>query len=183
MACSDEMNLFTEEEIAEEVDYLSDTFWNEGLDDGQLAFMTQHAPDTLAEWQTNYAARHRPPTRQEIVQKMNADVCTCGCEANHFQIGLRNILGQAICLPRDTEYAAHFNLEKRSRLFWYHRMDRHTSYGGRSRAGAIAIEADYPQEVNEDIPWQRRCGEIAAVRWLSESDRQTADEWFPMLDS
>jgi hypothetical protein len=183
MDSSDEMELLTAEEIAEEVDYLSDTFWNEGLDDGQLAFMTQHAPETLIEWQTDYAARHRPPTRQEIVQKMNSPAYPDDGWESTFQVGLRHILGHAICLPRDTDYAAHFNLEKRSRLFWYNRMDRHTCYGGQSRASALAIEADYPQEVNEDIPWGRRSGEIAAVRWLSNSDRQAADEWFPMLDS
>ena len=69
-----------------------------------------------------------------------------------------------------------------SRLFWYFRADRHANPV--SRPAALAIEAEYPKTDGYNTKtWGQRSGEIAAVRWLADEDRQCADDFFPMLDS
>ena len=103
------------------------------------------------------------------------------CVTAGFAIGLRRILGEAITLPRNTDYGSHFNLDKMSKLYWYHRTDRHTD--PRSRPAALRIEEQYPTEPAAGANLFERRGEIAATRWLSDEDRQSADNFFPYLDS
>ena len=175
----------TPEEISEEVSSLCDAFWNQQLTEEDRTWLEENSPGTLDAWQVEWDAVHRPPTRMEIIQKMNCRLDFGGHEARcvtaGFAIGLRRILGEAITLPRDTDYAEHFNLDKMSSLYWYHRTDRHTH--PRSRPAALRIEEQYPVETSAGANWFERRGEIAATRWLSDEDRQCADDFFPMLDS
>ena len=179
----------TAEEIQEEVEDLRDAYWNNRCGDPDISFgaseiewLNAHSPGTLQTWEAEWDANHRNPTRQEIVQKMNYRMRGQAQWARDFDIGLRQILATAVTLPTGTDYGEHFNLDKRLELFWYFRADRNAN--PLSRPSAQRIEEQYPEETREqDRPWGQRSGEIAAVRWLSNEDRQCAEEWFPELDS
>ena len=47
---------------------------------------------------------------------------------------------------------------------------------------AIKTEQGITYE-SDDFRWGKISGEIAAIRWLMNDDRDTADEWFPDGDS
>ena len=181
-------NEFTAEEIAEEVSGLYDSFWNNRSGNPDIPFGTSeiewlntHAPGTLQTWETEWDERHRKPTRQEIIQKMNHRMEGTGQWVTDFDNGLRQTLATAITLPEDTDYEVYFNLYKMFDLFWYFRADRNAN--PLSRPSAQRIEEQYPEETQQDRSWGERSGEIAAVRWLANEDRQNAEEWFPELDS
>jgi len=174
----DEMNEFRDEYFNTDGD----------LSEESRRTLEEH-PTQRNELQAEWDHAHRFISRQDIIQKMNYRHSDDGCGfpaddfGRGFDIGLRNILGQALALPRtttDDEYATHFNLEKRSTLFWYFRAQRSKSLRDR-------IEAQYPDETSHkfdtDEQWAIRSGEIATVRWLSESNRDAAEAVFPCLDS
>ena len=179
----------TAEEIQEEVAGLCDDFWNNRSGDpdihfgtSEIAWLRKYSPGTYETWQAAWDARHRKPTRSEIVQKMNYHMGLGGDDyADPFNDGLRQILAEAITLPRDTDYAAHFEQKKLERLRWYFRLNRHDNPV--SRPSALDIEALFPEETQQDVPWGVRSGQVAAVRWLTDEDRQCAEDFFPMLDS
>ena len=99
-----------------------------------------------------------------------------------FNIGLKDTLSEALALDH-IDYETHFEYEKKDKLFWYFRSDRRGTPG---ETVAIRIEQMYPDEVAagvDDKRWGIRSGEIAAIKWLMEEDRECADDWFPFLDS
>ena len=98
-----------------------------------------------------------------------------------FNDAIRQTLAAALTLPRETDYAEHFNFSKKFDLFWYFRADRQATPA--SRPCALRIMFAYPEDINIDVPWGFRSGEIAAIRWLMDEDRQCAEDFFPDLDS
>ena len=160
---------------------LCDAFWNDCLEDEDRAWLEENAPGTLETWQAEWDARHRKPTREEIILKMNFRMVGQGEWVTQFNDALRQTLAAALTLPRETDYAEHFNYSKKFDLFWYFRADRQANPV--SRPSALRIEADYPEDVEIDVPWGFRSGEIATIRWLMDDDRQCAEDFFPDLDS
>jgi hypothetical protein len=130
--------------------------------------------------------QHRNVSRTDIVQKMNYREGPAGYwYADNFNIGLREVLGQALTLPRTTtgpEYRTHFDEEKLFSL-------RHYFRGHGTPESRARIEAAYPEECSRevtdneaDIRWGELAGKHAAVRWLAGENRQCAEDWFPFLD-
>ena len=136
------------------------------LSDGQLmeetiSWIEANHPDLIAEWK----ARYRPPTRQEIVQKMNfrADF---GDEdfRRGMNAGVRGLLGEAITLPRDTDYALYFE-------------------AGPDLINFTRVRApDLPQGPEIQKWWGTQSGRAVAIRWLVEVDRKLADRLFPDVE-
>ena len=126
------------------------------------------------------------PTRAEIVQKMNfrlGEGDSADCFSLNFDIGLREVLSKALTLPQDTNYASHFAADE-IRLY-----DLRCYFRGYGTARQRERKEDmYPECLREvtdeeaDIRWGQLAGEHAAVRWLQDTDRKTAEEWFPFID-
>jgi hypothetical protein len=176
-------------DVLEELEAFQEEFFNNNgeIYDADLAIKF---PEVVADLQRDWIYMHRLVSRQDIISKMNYRMSADEAApwfAPNFQTGLRNILSQAITMPRSTtgaQYAARFELEKKSRLFWYFRAPRNED-------AMNEIEAAFPEEdfelpdsdAESDRRWALRSGEIAAVRWLAEEDRSAAEDFFPMLDS
>ena len=122
-----------------------------------------------------------PPTRQEIIEKMNYRMTPPDWYATAFAVGLRCVLGKALTLPRDTDYDQHFN---ESKVFDLRRYFR--GYG--SEEERIRKEALYPECLREvtddeaDARWGQLAGKHAAIRWLTDEDREAAEDFFPFTD-
>ena len=141
-----------------------------------------------------YVGDFRAPTRQEIVQKMNYRMAGEGDYYRGFHDGLRETLAVALTIP-SFEYATHFNEKRLFDMRWYLRMDRRANAMNKApevRATILAacdqIEADFPEvlnylDVDADRRWGNLAGQHAAVRWLQEEDRNTANDFFPCTDT
>jgi len=106
-----------------------------------------------------------------------------GVFADNFSIGLREILAQAITLPRTTtgeEYKEHFDEERFLEMRRYYRgYDNHR---------AEEREEKYPELLDDlsddemNARWGQLSGKHAGVRWLAKEDRSAAEDFFPSLD-
>ena len=143
------------------------------LNEDDLAWIQANRPTLLAEWEAEwkaeFARNNRPPTRQEIIQKMNfrahgySDEGSADFERG-MNAGVRAILAEAITLPRDTDYAAHFHAGPA--LWNYTHVPR----------------SALPAGPELDEWWGLQNGRVAALRWLVEDNREGADRYFPNLD-
>jgi hypothetical protein len=141
-------------------------------------------PEVVDNLRAVWAHRHRLVSRQDIIQKMNYRQLPAGERyANNFNIGLRDVLAEALTLPRTTtgqQYKEHFNFEK----LWDMRRYMH----GYDEDKAEEREQMYPELLDDltdderDARWGQLSGKFATVRWLFEEDRRTAEQWFPFLD-
>ena len=168
-------------DLQQKVAELCDAFWNDCLEEEDREWLRENVSGTLETWQAEYAERHRKPTREEIILKMNYRFSGTGDWVTQFNDALRQTLAAALTLPRETDYAEHFNYSKKFDLFWYFRADRLANPF--SRPSALLIELRLPDDIEIDVPWGFRSGEIAAILWLMDEDRQDAEDFFPMLDS
>lgn len=105
-------------------------------------------------------AKFRPPTRQEIVQKMNYRHINYKGVATVFNCALRETLSEALTIPRDTSYAEHFNLVELTE-----RCRTCDNFFG------------------DNLQWPVLHGKLAAVRWLAEINREFADAEFPDMNT
>ena len=125
------------------------------------------------------------PDRQLVdglpVRRLSVFEIPPGDQLTQFNDALRQTLAAALTLPRETDYAEHFNYSKKFDLFWYFRVDRLANPF--SRPSALLIELRFPDDIEIDVPWGFRSGEIATIRWLMDEDRKCAEDFFPMLDS
>ena len=141
-----------------------DAFANGDLVERDRVYLRTHYPGTLERWQEEFARTHRPPTREEIIQKMNYRAS--GWDDVDFErgmeVGVRRILAEALTRPRDEDYFAYFCDGDPTNITDHHRPN-------------------LPQGPALQEWWGKRSGEAAAIRWLVEQDREAADEWFPML--
>ena len=98
-------DLACEEEFVES---LHEEWYNseKSLDADDLAWIQANRPNLLVEWEAEWVRDNRPPTRQEIVQKMNFHADGFGDDdfERGMDAGIREMLGEALTLPRDTDY-------------------------------------------------------------------------------
>ena len=138
------------------------------VNEDDLAWIQANRPTLLAEWEAEFARDNRPPTRQEIVQKMNfrAHGYSDGGSADFergMNAGVRAILAEAITMPRDTDYQEHFNA------------------GPALRNYTNVPRSALPAGPDVDEWWGVQSGRVAALRWLVELNREFADRCFPNL--
>ena len=132
-------------------------------------------------------------TRALIIAKMNYTFDSDGGFGRGFNAGLREILGMALTKDLTTDWYAFFDEKRVYDYRWYFRCDRreaaaHYAQDIRERilANVDRIETAYPEILEVELShryWGKLSGMHAAIRWLGESDRQCAEEWFPCLDT
>ena len=147
-----------------------------------------------SEEEIEYIGDVRPPTRQEIITKMNYRLESTDDYSHGFHDGLRETLSEALTIP-SADYGTHFNEERLYKMRWFLRCDRRAlayTYPPETRdsvlASCTAIEERFPEVLtylDQDPPrrWGKLGGEHAAVRWLQEPDRNFAEDTFPCLDT
>ena len=137
----------------------------------------------------------RNPTRLEMLEKMNHKECSpsLGVEyTKNFTVGLQGVLNQAFALPRDIDYSQHFSTsayEKKIRMYFKGEGDSE-SPEERLRMRVIDemnIAEDHPEiealcEEKFESTLGYLDGKTAAIRWLTEQDRDAADACFPSLE-
>ena len=131
-----------------------------------LAWLATNRPGLIAEWEALWVRENRPPTREEIVEKMNYRAGNW--EDVDFErgmnAGVRELLAEALTKPRDTDYATYFD-------------------AGRYLVNYTNVPApDMLPGAEVQEWWGVQSGKAAALRWLTEQNRDFADDLFPCLD-
>jgi hypothetical protein len=180
------ININEDIRVLEQLQDFQDEFYtnNGNVDEIETDIDMLDFPEVLANLRAVEAHQHRAVSRQDIIQKMNYRQLPAGERyADNFNIGLRDVLAEALTLPRTTtgqQYKEHFNYEK----LW----DTRRYLCGYDEDKAEEREQMYPELLDDltdderDARWGQLAGKFAAVRWLFAEDRSCAEQWFPFLD-